>query len=170
MRTNGWQGATRTQNVRTTVPDVWAPRPPGLGDQNFSSRSARRLYVGDFTYLEGDPDAGPHDRVVHDLPGRHMAEHHDLLERLRLLFGDRLDRGDGDPVLLGDDVTGQTSPWNGNGNTKRLRHSGRFGDLTEARTLKPRLVEHLRRPTHDLRLGRHRPRLLNSSPHHKQTI
>lgn len=46
------------------------------------------------TEFESDPNAGPHDRVVHDLPGHLVAEHDNLLDRRRLFATDRLHRSD----------------------------------------------------------------------------
>lgn len=51
MRVNGWKGATRARNVRTTVADPAAQRAPDLVDRQFRVPAPNRLLVADFTYV-----------------------------------------------------------------------------------------------------------------------
>lgn len=51
MRANGWRGATRGRNVRTTVADPAAQRAPDLVDRRFRVPAPNRLLVADFTYV-----------------------------------------------------------------------------------------------------------------------
>lgn len=51
MRTNGWQGVTRTKKVRTTISDPAAQRAPDLVDRDWSVDAPNELVVADFTYV-----------------------------------------------------------------------------------------------------------------------
>ena len=51
MRANGWQGVTRTNRVRTTIPDPDAVRPPDLVDRQFRMPAPNMLIVADSTYV-----------------------------------------------------------------------------------------------------------------------
>lgn len=51
MRRNGWQGATRTRKIRTTIPNPAAGRAPDLVDRQFRATAPNELVVADFTYV-----------------------------------------------------------------------------------------------------------------------
>jgi putative transposase len=45
----GWVGALRRKQVRTTIPDESAPRPADLVDRQFFATRPNQLWVADFT-------------------------------------------------------------------------------------------------------------------------
>jgi len=51
MRANGWRGAARARNVRTTVADPAVTRAPDLVDRRFRVDAPNRLLVADFTHV-----------------------------------------------------------------------------------------------------------------------
>ena len=51
MRADGLQGVVRGRRVRTTVPDLVAPRPLDLVRRNFQPPRPNALWVADFTYV-----------------------------------------------------------------------------------------------------------------------
>ena len=51
MAANGWQGALRGKQVRTTIPDPADQRPTDLVDRDFTATAPNQLWVADFTYV-----------------------------------------------------------------------------------------------------------------------
>ena len=51
MTQNGWQGALRGKQVRTTISDPRDARAADLVDRDFTARAPNQLWVADFTYV-----------------------------------------------------------------------------------------------------------------------
>jgi putative transposase len=51
MRTNGWHGARRDRQVRTTMADPAAAWAPDLVKRHFTAGRSNQLWVADFTYV-----------------------------------------------------------------------------------------------------------------------
>ena len=51
MAAQGWTGALRGKQVRTTIPAETDPRPADLVDRDFTAPAPNRLWVADFTYV-----------------------------------------------------------------------------------------------------------------------
>jgi putative transposase len=51
MARNGWQGATRGKQVKTTIADPADARSPDLVQRDFAATCPNRLWVADFTYV-----------------------------------------------------------------------------------------------------------------------
>ena len=52
MRELGIRGVVRGKTVRTTLPDISAPRPADLVDRRFRAEAPNRLWVADLTYVK----------------------------------------------------------------------------------------------------------------------
>jgi putative transposase len=51
MASQGWAGALRGKQIRTTIPAPADPRPADLVDRDFTAPAPNRLWVADFTYV-----------------------------------------------------------------------------------------------------------------------
>ena len=51
MAAQGWTGALRAKQLKTTIPDQSDPRPTDLVDRDFTAPAPNRLWVADFTYV-----------------------------------------------------------------------------------------------------------------------
>lgn len=51
MAANGWMGALRGKQVRTTIANPTAARAADLVDRDFTAPAPNRLWVADFTYV-----------------------------------------------------------------------------------------------------------------------